>query len=152
MICKTCQKDLPEDSFHNSIGWASGKVPHCKACEKERKRKSYLKEREHRVAKAKEYYWGNREKSRANGIQRRYGLSWDDYLTLFNKQKGCCVICSSPLELFGSDKHLVAQVDHCHTTNKVRGLLCTKCNTGLGNFRDSPELLKNAARYLKEND
>jgi hypothetical protein len=40
-------------------------------------------------------------------------------------------------------------VDHCHNTGKIRGILCTKCNTGLGSFKDNIELLMNAIKYLK---
>jgi len=50
-----------------------------------------------------------------------------------------CVIC-------GSYEKLV--VDHCHTTNKIRGMLCNHCNKGLGHFRDNPELLEFARIYL----
>jgi len=50
-----------------------------------------------------------------------------------------CVIC-------GSTEKLV--VDHCHTTNQVRGMLCNHCNRGLGHFRDDPALLEFARIYL----
>jgi peptide methionine sulfoxide reductase MsrB len=50
-----------------------------------------------------------------------------------------CVIC-------GSTEKLV--VDHCHTTNRIRGMLCNHCNRGLGHFRDDPELLEFARIYL----
>lgn len=50
-----------------------------------------------------------------------------------------CVIC-------GSDEKLV--VDHDHCTGKVRGMLCSHCNRGLGHFRDDPMLLEFAAQYL----
>lgn len=50
-----------------------------------------------------------------------------------------CVIC-------GSTEKLV--VDHCHTTNQIRGMLCNHCNRGLGHFRDDPELLEFARIYL----
>ncbi len=148
MICKVCGEDLPESEYHNSIGWASGKVSACKSCEKKRKQASYQRRKEKVLAKAKEYYWANRENTRANSLKRTYGLLWEDYLELYNSQKGLCVICDQPLELFGSDRHATAQVDHCHSTGKIRGLLCTKCNTGLGNFRDSPELLQKAIEYI----
>lgn len=57
-------------------------------------------------------------------------------------QSGKCLICNE------IPKRLV--VDHCHTSGKVRGLLCDHCNTGLGRFKDSPELLMAAIRYLKK--
>ena len=54
-----------------------------------------------------------------------------------------CVIC-------GSEEELV--VDHCHKTNKIRGMLCNHCNRGLGHFRDDPELLEFARIYLLSNN
>lgn len=57
-------------------------------------------------------------------------------------QNGQCKSCSR------SGCRLV--VDHCHTTGKIRGLLCDDCNQGIGHFRDSPDLLRRAADYLEE--
>lgn len=64
------------------------------------------------------------------------------YCALIEQQKGACAICGSvgPLVL-----------DHCHTAVAFRGLLCNLCNVGLGAFRDDPALLRQAARYLKNN-
>lgn len=67
----------------------------------------------------------------------------DIYVYLFDKQNGICAICGSP----PSDKRLA--VDHCHTTGKIRGLLCSSCNCALGLFKDNTELLDRAAGYLK---
>jgi hypothetical protein len=53
---------------------------------------------------------------------------------------GVCQIC-------GDDERL--GVDHCHASGRLRGLLCSRCNTGLGMFRDRPELLAEAIEYLK---
>lgn len=53
-----------------------------------------------------------------------------------------CEICSKQLD--------VPYVDHCHTTKKVRGILCNKCNFGIGHFDDNPALLESAIRYLKD--
>jgi hypothetical protein len=58
-------------------------------------------------------------------------------------QGNACKICGSP----NSGERSLA-VDHCHRTQRIRGLLCSACNTGLGSFRDSPELLKSAIKYL----
>lgn len=68
-----------------------------------------------------------------------YGISPDDYRSLLEKQNGFCAICSKAKELV---------IDHCHCTGVVRGLLCQKCNLGLGHFEDSTERLKAAAKYL----
>lgn len=57
-----------------------------------------------------------------------------------------CGICQIEADLLKECLH----IDHCHTTGKVRGLLCRSCNLGLGFFRDSPELMNNASLYLEK--
>ena len=95
----------------------------------------------------------NRDKQRAGHLKRTYGLSWEDYLGLFAKQYGQCGICKTPLSTHIKENSSVevAHVDHCHTTGKIRGLLCNKCNTGIGWFNDSSLTCKLAALYLEEN-
>jgi hypothetical protein len=74
-----------------------------------------------------------------------YGLSKEDYNNLFQKQKGCCAICG----IHQSESKHRLHIDHDHNTGKVRGLLCGNCNTGIGNLRDSIDLLKKAIGYLE---
>ena len=57
---------------------------------------------------------------------------------------GTCDICGSP----GGGRWGELAIDHCHTTNNFRGMLCNHCNLGIGNFKDSPELLLKAIEYL----
>jgi hypothetical protein len=77
-------------------------------------------------------------------LKENYGISREDYDRMFSEQKGLCAICKNPPD---GDKPL--NVDHCHSTGKVRKLLCTKCNFGLGYFRDNISFLDAAAEYLK---
>ena len=82
-----------------------------------------------------------REKSRKHHLSTRYGISEIQYENMFKNQTGVCLICK-----LSSTKQLV--VDHDHKTGVVRGLLCGKCNLGLGMFYDRKELLIAAASYL----
>lgn len=68
--------------------------------------------------------------------------SYDDFNNLLTQQNHQCAIC----RIKQSDQHF--DIDHCHITGKVRGLLCRSCNMGLGYFKDSPSLLNQAADYL----
>lgn len=79
-------------------------------------------------------------------IQKTYNISWEDYEKMFDIQNGCCAICKSKIS---SSRTTRLFVDHCHTTLKVRGLLCSACNHGLGLFKDSPTILKAALKYLE---
>lgn len=76
---------------------------------------------------------------------RRLGISSEQYLQLWKLAKGQCAICGT---LVSANKMRLA-LDHCHTTGKPRGMLCTKCNSGLGQFDDNPKRLRDAADYLE---
>jgi hypothetical protein len=82
-------------------------------------------------------------------LLREYGMSLQDYETLLAKQGNACAICKrteTSLQ-YGHIQQLA--VDHCHTTGKVRGLLCVKCNTMLGGAEDSKTTLQTALSYLE---
>lgn len=79
--------------------------------------------------------------------QYRYGLSPEQYYELYKAQDGKCKICGKELP-DGEYLH----VDHNKETGEVRGLLCKDCNIGLGSFKDNPESLINAAKYIKESE
>jgi hypothetical protein len=82
-------------------------------------------------------------------IQKNYNLSREQYFQLLSKQQGKCAICNKiPSQ---SEKGGRLFVDHCHQTGQIRGLLCFKCNSGLGNFSDDMEIMKNAINYLAIN-
>src|ERR1017187_6737764 len=83
----------------------------------------------------KEYY--NR-----NYLRKTYGMDHAKYVSLLEAQSGKCPICDDAL--------VRPHVDHNHITGEVMGLLCYRCNHGLGNYRDMPALLRKAARYLEE--
>jgi Recombination endonuclease VII len=72
---------------------------------------------------------------------RKYGLTPADYERLLREQDGLCAFCHRR-----PARGLV--VDHCHATNKVRGLLCDKCNSGLGFFEDDAERMRTGAGYI----
>lgn len=80
---------------------------------------------------------------RERRYESQYGLSVHHYALMFNEQDGKCAVCRGPLALS-------PHVDHCHTTLRVRGLLCHGCNIGLAGFKDNPENLQAAIHYLKE--
>lgn len=85
-----------------------------------------------------------RKAGRVNGdLLRKYGITLSEYESLLEEQGGVCAICASP----PTTKRLA--VDHCHTTGEVRGLLCERCNRGIGLLGDSLERVESAARYLQ---
>lgn len=95
--------------------------------------------------------WSSKNKSRLrdNRLLRHYGITNDRYIEMFESQLGLCAICGESQQ--GVTKDGEARflcVDHCHSSGKVRELLCARCNAGLGQFKDNPELLMNASKYL----
>jgi len=79
--------------------------------------------------------------SLANRLSK-YNLTEMDYVAMVERQSNLCAICGAYMKS--------TNIDHDHKTGRVRGLLCYKCNVGLGFFSDNPEFLENAAAYLSE--
>jgi len=93
----------------------------------------------------KKYRNNNKEKIVEYKLKKNYGITLVEYNSMIDNQEGKCAICGIHLDEL--TKKLV--VDHDHKTNIVRGLLCDKCNRGLGHFNDDIQILKNAISYLK---
>jgi Recombination endonuclease VII len=74
--------------------------------------------------------------------RKRYGLNHEEFQALIAKQNGLCAICEKEID--------VPNVDHDHISGQVRGILCRKCNHGLGCFQDDPRLLVEAVDYLAD--
>ena len=94
----------------------------------------------------------NREKKIKNRREMKYGLPRGSVIELLSAQANRCGICGVEL-VDGAGSRTSPNklcIDHCHSTGKVRGLLCRSCNSGLGGFRDSPERLRLAAEYLEK--
>ena len=90
----------------------------------------------------------NYEAWRESYCLHRYGITLSTAQSMLDTQGGGCAICRTPLRLDNRDATVHSAIDHCHTTGKVRGVLCMHCNQGLGKFKDSPELLYSAISYL----
>lgn len=88
--------------------------------------------------------------NRSCTLKRQFGITLEEYQKLFESQQGLCAICSQPESVVDWRSKEVKRlaVDHCHKTGKIRGLLCTNCNHGLGKFKDNPMLLQKALDYL----
>jgi hypothetical protein len=92
----------------------------------------------------------NPDKAKNLDLKKYYGITLHQYEQMFKAQNGVCAICGgreTTNDKDGAPRRM--PVDHCHTTGRIRGLLCTQCNRGLGMFGDSPERLLAAAKYLE---
>lgn len=76
----------------------------------------------------------------------KYGISKSEIENIWKKQGEACPICGKKKEVSGKRFH----IDHCHTTGKIRGLLCSKCNMGIGIFDEDLDRIQNAINYLSK--
>ena len=136
--CSICKKEKLLSEFPIRKTHRPGKpVSHCTKC---------------KVAYNKKYREQNREKflatERKSKLKTTYGITPEQYDAMLEKQNGKCAICFAAKP---GGRTRMFFVDHCHNKGSVRGLLCMRCNTGLGLFLDSPKFLSNAIVYLEEN-
>lgn len=127
--CTNCGENKELSEFFKDKGQSSGLKPSCKTCCKKATRKWIEK---------------NPNKRKFYILKSVSGVTQDQYNNILQMQNGKCAICDRTIEENGKN----LSIDHCHETLKVRGLLCTKCNSGLGYFNDNENLLKKAINYL----
>ena len=144
--CVVCGQRKPFSCYTKQSNSPDGKANQCKDCLKVYRQT--VKERQQEWAK--QYNISNREQIQKKGLMRRYGVTDEWYFETLKNQKYTCDICESPEALGNGNKYF--HVDHNHKTGKVRGLLCSRCNTALGNFRDSKETLLKAVEYLTKHE
>lgn len=137
--CKKCKEVKPLTDFRKQRNT-------CYECEKEQN-KAYHKEKASKVSKRKKEYWAdNREVIKVAQRKRRYGISQEWYEDKLKQQDFRCAGCHTHQK----DLEYSLCVDHCHTTEKPRGLLCKPCNLALGNADDNPDTLRRLAKYSEE--
>lgn len=96
----------------------------------------------------KKWYTDNKDHVFWRRILTQYGITKDEAVSLIASQDFKCKLCDIPLEVktLGTRR---AHTDHCHKTNRVRGILCMPCNVGLGMLGDNAEGLTKALSYVK---
>jgi hypothetical protein len=163
--CTVCGETKPLDDFSKHPKGMAGRLSWCKVCGNAKARERYNQNRDlccSRRRESKREYDQRRyaemiergEKPKRDPIKaknsyllRNYGISYEQYLQLLESQNHECAICGAQeSDRKGGD--LV--VDHCHSSGKVRGMLCQKCNLMLGNANDCIGTLEQAVLYLRK--
>lgn len=137
--CSTCREMKPPSSFYVRSDRPRGRKASCKACSAPS------------TKQVRQWRESNPEKAALGRKRERvqiYKLSVEEYDEMLERQDGVCAICLTDEPGGQGAWH----IDHNHETGKVRGLLCTRCNLGLGYFRDNQASLKRAMAYLEVND
>lgn len=173
--CRKCRAEKPPGGFYRNSELLDGLSSWCKQCNisssvarqranpavsqatqkrwrqrnPEKCRQKSLKfaraNPEKKKAWSRAWQKANPEKRFAAELRRNFGITPGDYRAMLAAQGGVCAICRKPEKI----RQRLA-VDHDHATGKVRGLLCRDCNTSLGKFGDSLEILRNAVAYLEK--
>ena len=130
--CKKCNEEKPISSFVKNKRCLEGRTYECTSCRNEYmggiyKQETYNTKRKHL-------------------LKKNYGMTLEDYNKMWIEQSGKCAICGKHEQ----ELDTVLCVDHCHTTGKVRGLLCSKCNAGIGLLQDDFNVVLSAAKYLED--
>lgn len=171
--CSKCKLPKKETEFYFRTPDKTKLTSNCKRCASDNGKRSYHKDllrnrkrsrekrRALRAANPEKFRKEDREYRRANPqisarwkkthpdsiknsyLYVEYGMTLDEWKRLLLEQKGVCAICGKLGKPFC--------VDHCHRTGKIRGLLCRKCNTAIGQLNDSLELARLAVSYLEKN-
>jgi len=147
--CRRCGEVKAADQFYPSRGVKrtnDGLNTNCKDCTKAVAMEWHSagkRDKEKTRLSRQSYYQLNADRLRGYDLARKYGITQVEYDEMLAEQGGKCAICGSAQ----SGKRRF-HVDHDHETDMVRGLLCSKCNTGLGLFGDDPRRLNDAIAYL----
>ena len=133
-VCKHCRTEKSFDEyyqFHDKWSDRNYFSSRCKPCHQEYKANNPTTSRNRKAEK----------------LKLRYGLTYDQWEEMREKENYSCMICNITEEELGRK----LDVDHCHNSEKVRGVLCNPCNTLLGHARDNISVLEAAVHYLREN-
>jgi len=123
--CIKCNIEKDESGFYK------GMKSICKECHKLYKKKDLEKTK----TTDRRYYW-----------KKKYGLTEDQYRKMSKDQNGLCKACNNP----PTGRNTFLSVDHCHSTGRIRGLLCSNCNLAVGNLLESFDRALMVANYIKE--
>lgn len=143
--CRRCDTEKLISEFHRDGRSRDGLCSYCKECNKAKTRAWQAANPEKVKAQAnKRVALGL---NRAQIRHRKYGIGATEYAAMLAAQGGVCAICGRAAS--GRKDSTELCVDHCHTSNQIRGLLCHSCNRGIGLLQDSEEVLEKALAYLR---
>jgi len=112
-------------------------------------RKYYRKHKKQYYQYRKKWRKNNPQKIKEEKLRLKFKMSIEDYNNLLKNQNNRCGICNEKFDLKNYNKPNYPNVDHCHKTGKIRGILCSRCNSGLGSFHDDQSVLDSAVLWLK---
>lgn len=140
--CKECRRIKHKENYLPKLEKLNDGYKRCTSCKEVLELKNFRPNGKYKQSRCSDC---ETKLSRPKQLYDKYGITIEEYNKLLLDQNYVCKICNNKNE----NRNLC--VDHCHSTGKVRGLLCDQCNTGLGKFKDSVDLLKESINYLINN-
>jgi hypothetical protein len=148
--CPQCKLKKDINEFHMDNKEPDKHACYCTPCQRKYNKKQYEKHRTITLIRRRKVDKENRTKIRNRKRERDYNVSNEKYNNLKKQQDNKCAVCKEP---FNKEPHIDHDHNCCPEKSKscgkcIRGLLCTRCNCGLGLFRDNPIFLQNALNYI----
>jgi len=160
--CRICGELKPLTDFYAAVGCADGRRGECRTCfQAQALARAEAKPELRQIARERARKWlednPDRKRSynrayaeagkkgpadRKSHLKRKFGITLEDYDRMLVEQGGGCAICGDPPGV------TALHVDHCHDSGRVRGLLCFRCNSALGNLREDPRIVAAALAYV----
>lgn len=135
--CPKCESWKKPEEFYQARKPGARTHPWCKQCASAY-RKQWRKDRSEVARSLDKRY-----------RKKRYGLVEGEFDSMFLAQKGVCLICGQPETRSNQHGTMTISIDHHHGTGRVRGLLCSACNTAIGLLQDDPKIIRRAAAYVQ---
>ena len=163
-LCRSCNTRKPAEEFGLNKSSKDGRAWRCKDCARVDMARWRAANAEHvrdygryrtRKRRAAMTAQQRDELDRTNRRRRAHGVTAEEFLKMVKNQDQKCLICETPMMLKASNERgdkrtFLACVDHDHSTGKIRGILCNRCNRAVGMFGDDVNLMKKAIKYLMD--
>lgn len=149
-FCKGCKQEKTVSEFYVRKDPTRAKYQKCKPCILEERRRDYHKDKTKYQEQAKRYRLKNPLAKRNTKLKQAYGIGIEEYEAILKSQGGVCAGCKRNVTWKRCGKTMPMNIDHCHKTGQIRGILCLHCNRGLGCAEDNIQILKNWINYLEK--
>lgn len=165
--CTKCKKTKDLTEFYKNKTSKDGYGNYCRICKglyqleyrqnnKEKVALAAMVKREENIEKSKNWNKNNLDKHRNNRLKSKYGIGTEDYNRMVEQQNNLCAICKKPETTKNSKNNeiKILSIDHSHITGQIRGLLCVRCNMGIGylSLDNGVELLLSAIEYYNKHN
>jgi len=144
--CTKCKETKEKDQFCRNKKTKDKLDSWCKKCKSKEAHNWIKNNREQFNKRCRESGQHKKQSKKDQRLIYKYGITAQDYEDMLKNQGGVCAICQE-FKLYGKQQRM--HVDHCHETNKVRGILCQGCNLAIGKFKDNVERMERAINYIK---